>query len=68
VLFRNNFALSRDIAGLFTVCVQLDARKHLLKLLQSFQSCTKVLDPSSNRTLFHSTLGIIIKVGLCFLS
>ncbi|KAG8783755.1 hypothetical protein FRC15_004586 [Serendipita sp. 397] len=45
VLFRNNFALSRDIAGLFT----------------SFQSCTKVLDPAANPSLFHSTLGIIIK-------
>ncbi|KIM19859.1 hypothetical protein M408DRAFT_334238 [Serendipita vermifera MAFF 305830] len=45
VLFRNNFALSRDITGLFN----------------SFQSCTKVLDPASNPSLFRSTLGIIIK-------
>ncbi|KAG8834730.1 hypothetical protein FRC17_007454 [Serendipita sp. 399] len=45
VLFRNNFALSRDIAGLF----------------KSFQLCTKVLDPAANPSLFHSTLGIIIK-------
>ncbi|KIM24943.1 hypothetical protein M408DRAFT_224544 [Serendipita vermifera MAFF 305830] len=45
VLFRNNFALSRDITGLFN----------------SFQSCTKVLDPALNPSLFHSTLGIIIK-------
>lgn len=45
VLFRNNFAISRDIAGLFT----------------SFQSCTTVLDPAANPQLFNSTLGIIIK-------
>ncbi|PVF98362.1 hypothetical protein CPB86DRAFT_825740 [Serendipita vermifera] len=45
VLFRNNFALSRDITGLFT----------------SFQSCTNVLDPASNPGLFNATLGIIIK-------
>ncbi|PVF92927.1 hypothetical protein CPB86DRAFT_144289 [Serendipita vermifera] len=45
VLFRNNFALSRDITGLFT----------------SFQSCTNVLDPASNPSLFNATLGIIIK-------
>ncbi|KDQ64238.1 hypothetical protein JAAARDRAFT_201615 [Jaapia argillacea MUCL 33604] len=45
VLFRNNFALSRDIAGLF----------------QSFQSSSSVLDPASNPTLFQSTLAIIIK-------
>ena len=47
VLFRNNFALSRDIAGLF----------------QSFQSSSTVLDPTSNPTLFQSRLMIIIKVG-----
>ncbi|KAG8792428.1 Vacuolar protein sorting-associated protein 13A [Ceratobasidium sp. 428] len=45
VLFRNNFALSRDIAGLFT----------------SFQSSAMVLDPNANRSLFNSTLAIIIK-------
>ncbi|KAG9124904.1 hypothetical protein FRC07_009778 [Ceratobasidium sp. 392] len=45
VLFRNNFALSRDIAGLFT----------------SFQSSAMVLDPNTNRSLFNSTLAIIIK-------
>ncbi|KAF7978535.1 hypothetical protein HWV62_45432 [Athelia sp. TMB] len=45
VLFRNNFALSRDIAGLF----------------QSFQSSSTVLDPAANPTLFQSTLVIIIK-------
>ncbi|KIM92371.1 hypothetical protein PILCRDRAFT_417 [Piloderma croceum F 1598] len=45
VLFRNNFALSRDIAGLF----------------QSFQSSSTVLDPAANLTLFQSTLVIIIK-------
>ncbi|KAG1790651.1 uncharacterized protein HD556DRAFT_685885 [Suillus plorans] len=40
VLFRNNFALSRDITGLF----------------QSFQSSSTVLDPaSSNLSLFQST-------------
>jgi hypothetical protein len=46
VLFRNNFALSRDITqGLF----------------QSFQSSSTVLDPSTNPTLFQSRLVIIIK-------
>ncbi|KAG9125289.1 Vacuolar protein sorting-associated protein 13A [Ceratobasidium sp. 392] len=45
VLFRNNFALSRDIAGLFT----------------SFQSSAMVLDPNANKGLFNSTLAIIIK-------
>ena len=49
VLFRNNFALSRDIAGLF----------------QSFQSSSTVLDPSANPSLFKSTLVIIIKVHFC---
>ena len=47
VLFRNNFALSRDIAGLF----------------QSFQSSSTVLDPAANPTLFQSRLMIIIKVS-----
>ncbi|CCA69193.1 hypothetical protein PIIN_03093 [Serendipita indica DSM 11827] len=45
VLFRNNFALSRDITELFT----------------SFQSCTTILDPSSNPGLFQSSLIIIVK-------
>ncbi|KAI6163533.1 hypothetical protein EDD17DRAFT_475985 [Pisolithus thermaeus] len=45
VLFRNNFALSRDIAGLF----------------QAFQSSATVLDPAANPSLFQSTLVIIIK-------
>ncbi|KAI0250874.1 hypothetical protein BJV78DRAFT_526274 [Lactifluus subvellereus] len=45
VLFRNNFALSRDISGLF----------------QSFQSSASVLDPAANPSLFQSTLVIIIK-------
>ncbi|KIK82025.1 hypothetical protein PAXRUDRAFT_832450 [Paxillus rubicundulus Ve08.2h10] len=45
VLFRNNFALSRDITGLF----------------QSFQSSSTVLDPGENPNLFNSTLMIIIK-------
>ncbi|KAJ6534677.1 hypothetical protein DFH09DRAFT_932195, partial [Mycena vulgaris] len=45
VLFRNNFAMSRSIAGLF----------------QSFQSSSTVLDPAANPTLFRSTLTIIIK-------
>ncbi|TCD67573.1 hypothetical protein EIP91_012270 [Steccherinum ochraceum] len=45
VLFRNNFALSRDIAGLF----------------QSFQSSSTVLDPAANPSLFKSMLMIIIK-------
>jgi hypothetical protein len=46
VLFRNNFALSRDITGLF----------------HSFQSSSSVLDPASNPSLFQSTLVVIIKV------
>ncbi|KAJ7698920.1 hypothetical protein B0H17DRAFT_1049693 [Mycena rosella] len=45
VLFRNNFAISRNITGLF----------------QSFQSSSTVLDPAANPTLFRSTLTIIIK-------
>ncbi|PVF95046.1 hypothetical protein CPB86DRAFT_739378 [Serendipita vermifera] len=45
VLFRNNFALSRDITELFT----------------SFQSCTTILDPASNPDLFQSCLVIIVK-------
>ncbi|KAG2340343.1 hypothetical protein BDR05DRAFT_889963 [Suillus weaverae] len=45
VLFRNNFALSRDITGLF----------------HSFQSSATVLDPATNPSLFQSTLVIIIK-------
>ncbi|KAB5588316.1 hypothetical protein CTheo_8242 [Ceratobasidium theobromae] len=45
VLFRNNFALSRDIAGLFS----------------SFQSSAMVLDPDANPGLFNSVLAIIIK-------
>ncbi|KAJ7587977.1 hypothetical protein C8J56DRAFT_860684 [Mycena floridula] len=45
VLFRNNFALSRDITGLF----------------QSFQSSSTVFDPAANPTLFQSMLVIIIK-------
>ncbi|KAK7676902.1 hypothetical protein QCA50_020158 [Cerrena zonata] len=45
VLFRNNFALSRDITGLF----------------HSFQSSSTVLDPAANPILFKSTLVIIIK-------
>ncbi|KAH7105369.1 hypothetical protein BKA62DRAFT_386244 [Auriculariales sp. MPI-PUGE-AT-0066] len=45
ILFRNNFALSRDIAGLFT----------------SFQSASTILDPTLNPSLFQSRLVIIIK-------
>ncbi|KAH9029437.1 hypothetical protein EDB85DRAFT_1531855 [Lactarius pseudohatsudake] len=45
VLFRNNFALSRDITGMF----------------QSFQSSATILDPASNPSLFQSTLLVIIK-------
>lgn len=48
VLFRNNFALSRDITGLF----------------QSFQSSSAVLNPDANPDLFQSTLVIIIKVSI----
>lgn len=45
VLFRNNFALSRDIADLF----------------QSFQASSVILDPAANPSLFQSTLVLIIK-------
>ncbi|KAF8483073.1 hypothetical protein JB92DRAFT_3033330 [Gautieria morchelliformis] len=45
VLFRNNFALSRDIATSF----------------QSFQSSSLVLNPASNPTLFQGKLAIIVK-------
>ncbi|KAG8922980.1 hypothetical protein FRC02_011490 [Tulasnella sp. 418] len=45
VLFRNNFALSRDIANMFT----------------SFQSSTSLLDPAANPKLFKSLLAVIIK-------
>ncbi|KAF7370371.1 VWFA domain-containing protein [Mycena sanguinolenta] len=45
VLFRNNFAMSRSITGLF----------------QSFQSSSTVLDPAANPQLFKSRLVIIIK-------
>jgi hypothetical protein len=48
VLFRNNFALSRDIMGMF----------------QSFQSSSAVLDPSANPGLFQSKLVVIIKVRI----
>ncbi|KAI0052043.1 hypothetical protein FA95DRAFT_1618925 [Auriscalpium vulgare] len=45
ILFRNNFALSRDVTGLF----------------QSFQASSAILDPAANPSLFQSTLVIIIK-------
>ncbi|KAH9912631.1 uncharacterized protein BXZ73DRAFT_56103, partial [Epithele typhae] len=48
VLFRNNFAVSRDIAGLF----------------QSFQSSSTILSPDDNPELFQSMLAIIIKANL----
>ncbi|KAH8114640.1 hypothetical protein DFH11DRAFT_1764593 [Phellopilus nigrolimitatus] len=45
ILFRNNFAMSRDITNLF----------------QSFQASSSVLDPDANPSLFQSTLVVIIK-------
>ena len=48
VLFRYNFALGRDITGLF----------------QSFQSSSMMLDPKANPSLFQSMLVNIIKVRL----
>ncbi|KAG8952848.1 hypothetical protein FRC03_012004, partial [Tulasnella sp. 419] len=45
VLFRNNFAISRDVANMFT----------------SFQASTALLDPAANPNLFKSLLTIIIK-------
>lgn len=52
VLFRYNFALSRDIADLF----------------QSFQASSVILDPAANPSLFQSTLVLIIKVCSCWKS
>ncbi|KAG8903436.1 hypothetical protein FRB99_003285 [Tulasnella sp. 403] len=45
VLFRNNFALSRDVTHMFT----------------SFQASTHLLDPASNPKLFKGMLAILIK-------
>ncbi|KAG8904121.1 hypothetical protein FRB99_002205 [Tulasnella sp. 403] len=45
VLFRNNFALSRNIANMFT----------------SFQDSTQALDPAANPNLFQGHLAIVIK-------
>ena len=61
ILFRNNFALSRDIAGLFTVSYVLPCPRRLLTHSQSFQSASTILDPAINTSLFQSRLVIIIK-------
>ncbi|KAG8901724.1 hypothetical protein FRC00_005051 [Tulasnella sp. 408] len=45
IIFRNNFALSRDVANMFT----------------SFQSSTHLFDPKSNPKLFKGLLAIVIK-------
>ncbi|KIO18763.1 hypothetical protein M407DRAFT_224787 [Tulasnella calospora MUT 4182] len=45
VIFRNNFALSRDVANMFT----------------SFQASTHLFDPSANQRLFKGLLTIVIK-------
>ncbi|KAI9343866.1 hypothetical protein DFJ73DRAFT_840771 [Zopfochytrium polystomum] len=45
VLFRNNFALSRNVTELFS----------------SFQSSATILDPESNKQLFNSRLVIVVK-------
>ncbi|KAG8915388.1 hypothetical protein FRC00_004956 [Tulasnella sp. 408] len=45
IMFRNNFALSRNIANMFT----------------SFQAGTRLFDPAQNPTLFKGLLAIIIK-------
>ncbi|KAG8903434.1 hypothetical protein FRB99_003283 [Tulasnella sp. 403] len=45
VLFRNNFALSRDVANMFT----------------SFQASTHLFNPASNPKLFKGLLAIVIK-------
>ncbi|KAF9440717.1 hypothetical protein P691DRAFT_686715 [Macrolepiota fuliginosa MF-IS2] len=52
VLFRNNFALSCNIADLF----------------QSFQVSSVILDPATNPSLFQSTLVIIIKMSFRLMS
>ncbi|KAG8962040.1 hypothetical protein FRC05_005627 [Tulasnella sp. 425] len=45
VIFRNNFALSRDVANMFT----------------SFQASTHLFDPAANPRLFKGRLNIVIK-------
>ncbi|KAG8993098.1 hypothetical protein FRB94_011064 [Tulasnella sp. JGI-2019a] len=45
VIFRNNFALSRDVANMFT----------------SFQASTHIFDPASNPRLFKGRLAVVIK-------
>ncbi|KAG8897412.1 hypothetical protein FRC00_004306, partial [Tulasnella sp. 408] len=45
IIFRNNFALSRDVANMFT----------------SFQASTHLFDPSANQKLFKGLLAIVIK-------
>ncbi|KAG9001403.1 hypothetical protein FRB90_011631, partial [Tulasnella sp. 427] len=45
IIFRNNFALSRDVANMFT----------------SFQASTHLFDPRSNPKLFKGLLAIVIK-------
>ncbi|KAG8855501.1 hypothetical protein FRB96_007005 [Tulasnella sp. 330] len=45
VIFRNNFALSRDVANMFT----------------SFQASTHIFDPASNPKLFKGLLAVVIK-------
>ncbi|KAG8994929.1 hypothetical protein FRB90_000300 [Tulasnella sp. 427] len=45
IIFRNNFALSRDVANMFT----------------SFQASTHLFDPKSNPKLFKGLLAIVIK-------
>ncbi|KAG9024253.1 hypothetical protein FRB95_011741 [Tulasnella sp. JGI-2019a] len=45
VIFRNNYALSRDVANMFT----------------SFQASTQILDPAANPKLFKGLLSVVIK-------
>ncbi|KAG8988393.1 hypothetical protein FRB94_000729, partial [Tulasnella sp. JGI-2019a] len=45
IIFRNNFALSRDVANMFT----------------SFQASTHIFDPASNPRLFKGCLAVVIK-------
>ncbi|KAG9013246.1 hypothetical protein FRB93_000769 [Tulasnella sp. JGI-2019a] len=45
IIFRNNFALSRDVANMFT----------------SFQASTHIFDPASNPKLFKGCLAVVIK-------
>lgn len=62
VLFRNNFALGRDVTHMFTVRYPPGRLAVAERVPQSFQASTHLFDPASNPNLFQGTLAIIIKV------